>query len=142
MYYFGFFYLLYSLFFHIACALVCDSIVRAQVAEWRKPPQVRNVDNEYVELSNLQQPRSVCPQGPNTRQHKNLTHAQQEREGTPIKQCKFKWVDSQNCEKRLLAWSCLSVCPSASVFMSLCLSACPSVHMQQLGFQRKDFREI
>jgi hypothetical protein len=31
------------------------------------PLQVRNVDNEYVELSNLQQPRSVCPQGPNAR---------------------------------------------------------------------------
>jgi hypothetical protein len=40
----------------------------------------------------------------------------------------FSYVRSQNCETRLLAWSCLS----------FCLSVC----MEQLGSHRTDFHEI
>ena len=41
-------------------------------------------------------------------------------------------VRSQNCEKRLLASSCLSVC----------LSVRPSIRMEQLRSHWMDFREI
>jgi hypothetical protein len=39
------------------------------------------------------------------------------------------WARSQNCEKQLLASSCLPVCPSVL----------PSVHMEQFGFNWKNF---
>ena len=48
----------------------------------------------------------------------------------------FRWLAlSENCEKRLLASSCLSVRPST------CLSVCLSVRMEQLGSHWTDFNE-
>jgi hypothetical protein len=55
----------------------------------RNPFQVRNVDDEYVELSNLQQPSGVCPQHRETCQHNNVMHDKQECEDTPTQQCRF-----------------------------------------------------
>jgi len=62
-----FVYLLYSLFFASDARLFVTALYVLKLQKGGNPLQVRNVDNEYVELSNFQQPRSVCPLGPNVR---------------------------------------------------------------------------
>jgi hypothetical protein len=136
MYFFDFFISFILFFSTLDAHLFVTALYVLKLRSGGNPHQVRNVDNEYVELSNLQQARSFCPQGPNTRQHNKVKHAKQEREGTPIKQCKFKWAHSQNCEKRLLAWSFLSVRVSLSVCVSKCLSVRPhaTIRLPKEGF--------
>jgi hypothetical protein len=52
------------------------------------------------------------------------------------------WARLQKCEKRLLASSCLSVCPSVCDYVRACVFVCPSVRKENFSSHLTNFHEI